>query len=98
MNRAFMLMVAAGALAFAQTPCEQLQSLKLPDTTLTQVTTVRESCSATGSARWRPGRGSPDAPDAAGLLPSARDPQTVAGLGHQDRSLAADRRGVEWKI
>jgi len=41
MNRALILIVtAASALAFAQTPCEQLQSLRLPDTTITKVTTV----------------------------------------------------------
>ena len=40
MNRAFILLAAAGAVAFAQTPCEQLQSLKLPDTTITMAMTV----------------------------------------------------------
>ena len=41
MNRALILLIAAASsIAFAQTPCEQLQSLKLPDTTITQVTTV----------------------------------------------------------
>jgi feruloyl esterase len=41
MNRYVMfLVVAASAVSFAQTPCEQLQSLKLPDTTNTMVTTV----------------------------------------------------------
>jgi feruloyl esterase len=41
MNRALILIVtAASAVAFAQTPCEQLQSLRLPDTTITKVTTV----------------------------------------------------------
>src|SRR5437868_3048238 len=41
MNRALIFLVASSsAVAFAQTPCEQLKSLKLPDTTITQVTTV----------------------------------------------------------
>ena len=41
MNRTLILLVlAASSAAFAQTPCEQLQSLKLPDTTITMVTTV----------------------------------------------------------
>ena len=40
MNRALILLAAAGAVAFAQTPCEQLQSLKLPDTTITMAMTV----------------------------------------------------------
>src|SRR3982751_4575045 len=40
MNRALILFAAAGAIACAQTPCGQLQSLKLPDTTITMVTAV----------------------------------------------------------
>ncbi|MGH9646574.1 MAG: tannase/feruloyl esterase family alpha/beta hydrolase, partial [Bryobacteraceae bacterium] len=42
MNRAliFLFVAAASSVAFAQTPCDQLQSLKLSDTTITQVTTV----------------------------------------------------------
>jgi feruloyl esterase len=41
MNRALVLLVvAAGSVAFAQTPCEQLLSLKLPDTTITMAMTV----------------------------------------------------------
>src|SRR5579864_1661961 len=43
MNRALFLLVllaAVAAVTFAQTPCEQLQSLKLPDTTITMVTAV----------------------------------------------------------
>jgi feruloyl esterase len=42
MNRVlvFLCVAAASSVAFAQTPCEQLQSLKLPDTTITKVTTV----------------------------------------------------------
>ncbi len=41
MNRTLILLtLAASSVAFAQTPCEQLQSLKLPDTTITMVTTV----------------------------------------------------------
>src|SRR5689334_15367185 len=34
------LVLTAGSAAFAQTPCEQLKSLKLADTTITMVTTV----------------------------------------------------------
>src|SRR5438132_6221374 len=40
MRRALVLMAAVGTAIFAQTPCEQLQSLKLPDTTITMATTV----------------------------------------------------------
>src|SRR5579862_7970328 len=41
MNRSLILLVvAASPIAFAQTPCEQLQSLKLPDTTITKVMSV----------------------------------------------------------
>ncbi len=42
MNRALILLIiaAASSVAFAQTPCEQLQSLRLPDTTITMVTAV----------------------------------------------------------
>jgi tannase/feruloyl esterase len=42
MNRAliFLVVLVATSVAFAQTPCERLQSLKLPDTTITKVTTV----------------------------------------------------------
>ena len=41
MNRALIVLIAATiTVAVAQTPCEQLQSLKLPDTTITMVTAV----------------------------------------------------------
>jgi feruloyl esterase len=40
MNRSLIFLVAASSIAFAQAPCEQLQSLKLPDTTITSVMTV----------------------------------------------------------
>src|SRR5690242_8255232 len=40
MNRALILLAVAGSIALAQTPCEQLQSLKLPDTTITKVMAV----------------------------------------------------------
>ena len=40
MKRALILLAAVGSALYAQTACEQLQSLKLPDTTITMVTTV----------------------------------------------------------
>src|SRR5512143_668215 len=41
MNRALILIfAAASSVGFAQTPCAQLQSLKLPDTVITKVTLV----------------------------------------------------------
>ena len=47
-------MLAASSVAFAQTPCEQLQSLKLPDTTITMVTTVPAGAFQNPGARRRP--------------------------------------------
>ena len=90
MNRALVLLVlAASSVAFAQTPCEQLQSLKLPDTTITMVTTVAAGAfqnpgapagpatpaAASGQAgeRRRRSRSGRRTADAAGLLPCIRD-------------------------
>ena len=40
MNRILILVSAISSAAYAQTACEQLQSLKLADTTITMATTV----------------------------------------------------------
>src|SRR5690349_11895399 len=83
MNRALILLVAAaGSVAWAQTPCEQLQSLKLPDTTITMATTVAAGAfqnpgAPAGPATPAPpqgkqakGGGAPAAPAAQQILPA----------------------------
>jgi hypothetical protein len=89
--RTLLLIAAAGSAVYAQTACEQLQSLKLPDTTITMVTTVPAGAfvnpapprlpsptrSATGCAAGRPRWCSADTTDAAGVLPRAGHAQTV---------------------
>ena len=71
MNRALILLAAAGSVAFAQTPCEQLQSLKLPGTTITMAMTVA------AGAFQNPGR--PAGPATPALPPRAQGKQAPGG-------------------
>ena len=84
MNRALILLIvpAASSIAFAQTPCEQLQSLKLPDTTITMAMTVAAGAFQNPATPVRPatpaapqgkqgrGGGAPGAPAAQQMLPA----------------------------
>jgi len=67
MNRIFIVLAAAGSIVLAQTPCEQLQSLKLPDTTITMATTVAAGAFQNPAA---PAQGKQAAPAAQQILPA----------------------------
>ncbi len=82
MNRALILLAAAGSVAFAQTPCEQLQSLKLPDTTITMAMTVA------AGAFQNPGR--PAGPATLALRCRAQGKQAQGRRSRRPGSSSAD--------
>src|SRR6185503_9122171 len=61
---------AAGSVVLAQTPCEQLQSLKLPDTTITMATTVAAGAFQNPAAPATSAQGKQAAPAAQQILPA----------------------------